>query len=110
MNICQLFTSAPLQCHDNHHNWEELLEEWWAIEPEEGGERPAPLKQWLCDDKLKVCCPDGTFGPECAPCPVVDAQGRSSGDISATSLRYPELDFSCDSFLVKTTRYVNWVS
>ena len=60
------------QCHDNHHNWEEHLEEWWAIDPE-AEERPA-LKQWLCDDKLQVCCPEGTFGQDCSPCRVVDDQ------------------------------------
>ena len=60
------------QCHDNHHNWEEHLEEWWAIDPE-AEERPA-LKKWLCDDKLQVCCPEGTFGQDCSPCRVVDDQ------------------------------------
>ena len=61
------------QCHDNHHNWEELLEEWWAIKPVAAEEMPA-LKQWLCDDKLQVCCPEGTFGPDCSPCKIVDDQ------------------------------------
>ena len=60
------------QCHDNHNNWEEQLEEWWAIDPEVE-ERPR-LKTWLCDDKLRVCCPEGTYGQDCSPCKVVDEQ------------------------------------
>lgn len=27
------------------------------------------LFQWLCSDSLKLCCPSGTFGPTCLPCP-----------------------------------------
>ena len=41
----------------------------WGEDEEE--ERP-PLKEWLCIEKLAVCCHDGHYGPECKPCQIMD--------------------------------------
>ena len=72
-NLCKDLERGEIQCHDNHHSWEEQLEEWWA--QGESDERP-PLKQWLCVDTLKLCCPEDAYGPDCKPCAVKDAEGK----------------------------------
>ena len=70
-DLCKDVDRGELQCHNNHHEWEELMEEWWR----QGEERPS-LRQWLCEDTLKVCCPTDHYGPDCAPCDVKDKDGR----------------------------------
>ncbi len=49
-SLCKDVERGETQCHDNHHHWEERLEEWWALEDEQR----KPLKEWLCIDTLKV--------------------------------------------------------
>lgn len=68
-NFCNFYIF--FQCHEDHHNWEEHLEEWWAL----GHDKPE-LRQWLCEDKLKVCCPDGHYGPKCQPCQKLGSNGQ----------------------------------
>ena len=29
------------------------------------------LKEWLCIEKLSVCCHDGYYGPDCKPCQIM---------------------------------------
>ena len=70
--LCEDLERGSDQCHDNHHVWEEHLENWWKQDEEL---RPS-LRQFLCVDKLKVCCLEDHFGPECLPCPVRDASGK----------------------------------
>lgn len=55
-----------LQCHEFAIENEELLDEWWVDSYANAGE---DLLTWLCIDKLKVCCKDNHYGPECLPCP-----------------------------------------
>lgn len=59
------------QCHALHHDVEDHLEAWWTIK----GQRPN-LKEWLCTEKIKLCCPPDHFGPDCTPCDVKDDQGK----------------------------------
>nr|XP_040579641.1 cysteine-rich with EGF-like domain protein 2 isoform X1 [Lepeophtheirus salmonis]XP_040579645.1 cysteine-rich with EGF-like domain protein 2 isoform X1 [Lepeophtheirus salmonis]XP_040579650.1 cysteine-rich with EGF-like domain protein 2 isoform X1 [Lepeophtheirus salmonis] len=67
-SLCRDIERGEIQCHDNHHHWEEHLESWWAL-----GENRQDLKQYLCVDKLKVCCPEDTYGPDCKSCQVIDS-------------------------------------
>jgi hypothetical protein len=46
---------------------EELLDEWFFEHQESG----PSLDQFLCNDKLEFCCPQGYYGPECSPCPGI---------------------------------------
>ncbi len=70
--LCKDVERGEQQCHQNHHEWEEDLEEWWRLE-----ERARqPLRQWLCVETLRVCCPEGRYGPECKECNVKDSRGR----------------------------------
>ena len=65
--LCHGVDRGEHQCHSNHHEWEEHLETWWRLDPD----TRAPLKQWLCVDQLKVCCPENAYGPQCTPCSLV---------------------------------------
>lgn len=44
----------------------------WKLDPET---RPN-LKQWLCIDELKVCCPENGFGPHCSECNKIGSNGK----------------------------------
>ncbi|XP_075039617.1 protein disulfide isomerase CRELD1 [Mixophyes fleayi] len=56
---------SDFECNKMLEHNEEQLETWWFKRPKE----PSDLSQWLCMDTLKLCCPEGMFGPDCAPCP-----------------------------------------
>ena len=34
------------------------------------------LRQWLCVDKLAVCCPPDHFGQDCKPCDALGSNGN----------------------------------
>lgn len=60
---------------------EELVETWWFKKQQ----RYPDFLQWLCFDTLKVCCPPGTFGPDCLSCvggseKPCNGNGRCNGD------------------------------
>lgn len=55
----------PLQCHNLAEAHESLIEDWFLNHQKLHGD----LHHWLCIKKLKVCCPDHHYGPECLPCP-----------------------------------------
>lgn len=40
-----------------------------------GHDKPG-LRKWLCEDKLKVCCPGGHYGPLCTPCSQLGSNGQ----------------------------------
>jgi len=69
--LCLDVSRGETQCHDNHHNWEEYLEDWWSL-----GHNKPDLKKWLCEDKIKVCCPDGHYGSKCQPCQKMGENGQ----------------------------------
>ncbi|ELU11890.1 hypothetical protein CAPTEDRAFT_152135 [Capitella teleta] len=45
---------------------EELIEQWWFKVFAKSVD--TPLAQWLCERRLKHCCPKGTYGAECKDC------------------------------------------
>lgn len=59
--LCKDVGRGETQCHQLAGEWEEGLEEWWQLDP---ATRPH-LRQWLCVDRVKVCCPPDHFGPHC---------------------------------------------
>ncbi|KAM5313291.1 protein disulfide isomerase CRELD1 isoform 1-T1 [Glossophaga mutica] len=61
-NVC---SKSDFECHRLLELSEELVESWWFHKQQEAPD----LFQWLCSDSLKLCCPSGTFGPSCLPCP-----------------------------------------
>jgi len=93
--LCRDVPRGESQCHDNHHNWEELMEEWWSL----GHEKPE-LKKWLCEDNLKVCCPDDHYGSKCKPCTKMGANGKlcsGHGRCKGSGTRKGNGDCQCDT-------------
>ena len=43
------------------------LEHRWGLAPE----TRSPLREWLCVEKLEMCCPQDHYGPKCQPCAVL---------------------------------------
>lgn len=78
--LCSEVGRGKDQCLTLSETHEALLEDWWFNE-----QKVSPdLKQWLCVDLLKVCCPAGHFGADCQPCPgfpkVCFGNGKCKGD------------------------------
>jgi len=87
--LCSEVSVAKDQCHEIASNNEDLLEEWWLSYRNEGHD----LMEWLCIDKLQVCCSDNHFGPDCKPCPTCSGHGRCKGN----GTRKGQGDCSCDT-------------
>uniref|UniRef100_A0A8C4K431 Cysteine rich with EGF like domains 1 n=1 Tax=Dromaius novaehollandiae TaxID=8790 RepID=A0A8C4K431_DRONO len=52
---------SDFACHQLLERSEEHVERWWR-------QQHPDFFQWLCMDRLAVCCPPGTYGPDCLPC------------------------------------------
>ncbi|KAJ7379377.1 Cysteine-rich with EGF-like domain protein 2 [Desmophyllum pertusum] len=59
-----LCDESASECHAMVEDQEEALEEWWFDHQFKSND----MKTWFCIDKLKVCCPDGTYGKDCTEC------------------------------------------
>ncbi|TRY68225.1 hypothetical protein TCAL_05218 [Tigriopus californicus] len=94
--ICKDLERGETQCHDNHHSWEDHLETWWKIQPME---TRAPLKDWLCIETLKACCPEEHFGADCEPCFMKDKDGvicSGNGKCKGSGTRKGNGKCACD--------------
>ena len=49
------------------HSENDTCEPRWGLAPE----TRSPLREWLCVDKLEMCCPQDHYGPKCQPCGVL---------------------------------------
>uniref|UniRef100_W5LDC4 Cysteine-rich with EGF-like domains 2 n=1 Tax=Astyanax mexicanus TaxID=7994 RepID=W5LDC4_ASTMX len=76
-----LCDSGSFECNHMVEEHEEHFETWWF---KRKTKHPDLLK-WFCIETIKVCCPKGTFGPDCNTC-VGGAErpchgnGRCDGD------------------------------
>ncbi|XP_065066902.1 cysteine-rich with EGF-like domain protein 2-A isoform X2 [Rhopilema esculentum] len=64
-------------CHAMIEEYESDIYSWWYKKTEE---QPS-LKEYLCTDKIKVCCPENTYGSSCKECPggkVTPCSGHGS--------------------------------
>ncbi|KAJ8006864.1 hypothetical protein DPEC_G00111640 [Dallia pectoralis] len=60
-NLCE---SSSFDCNHMVEEHEEHFETWWFKRQTEHPD----LYKWFCIDTIKVCCPKGTFGPDCNGC------------------------------------------
>ncbi|XP_064309756.1 protein disulfide isomerase CRELD1 isoform X2 [Phalacrocorax carbo] len=72
---------SDFTCHQLLEQSEEHVEQWWFHERQQHPD----FFQWLCMDRLALCCPPGTYGPDCRPCAGGPRQpcsgnGRCDGD------------------------------
>jgi len=100
--LCTDVERGETQCHDNHHAWEEHLEEWWKLgfEGKDEDAKRESLKEWLCIDKLSVCCHDGYYGPDCKPCQVKTEDNvicSGNGKCKGSGTRKGNGKCSCDT-------------
>ena len=72
--LCHDLPLGIHQCLELASEHDGLIEEWWFLPAES---RPT-LEEFLCIDKLKVCCPPHHFGPDCLKCPG-DSEKPCSG-------------------------------
>ncbi|XP_015208062.1 cysteine-rich with EGF-like domain protein 2 [Lepisosteus oculatus] len=60
-NLCD---SSSFECNQMVEEHEEHFENWWFKKKE----KYPDLFKWFCIDTIEVCCPKGTFGPDCNAC------------------------------------------
>jgi hypothetical protein len=54
------------ECHHMLESKEEVIENWWFKHYAKGVD--TDLFTYLCVSRMKVCCPNGTFGMDCRDC------------------------------------------
>ncbi|XP_032444719.1 cysteine-rich with EGF-like domain protein 2 [Xiphophorus hellerii] len=59
-----LCDSSSFECNRMVEEHEEQFETWWFKKKT----KHPDLHKWFCIDTIKVCCPKGTFGPDCNAC------------------------------------------
>ncbi|KAM4615065.1 cysteine-rich with EGF-like domain protein 2 [Polymixia lowei] len=59
-----LCDSSSFECNRMVEEHEEHFETWWFKRKT----KHPDLHKWFCIDTIKVCCPKGTFGPDCNAC------------------------------------------
>lgn len=62
--IEKLCDSSDFECNNMVEEHEEQIEKWWF---KKRSKHPDLLK-WFCVDTIEVCCPSGTYGPDCLAC------------------------------------------
>ncbi|XP_066553720.1 protein disulfide isomerase Creld1 isoform X2 [Amia ocellicauda] len=73
--------SSDFQCNRLLEQIEDQVETWWFHRQQEEPD----LFEWLCIEELRLCCPPGTYGPDCTACLAGDGGvcgglGRCQGD------------------------------
>lgn len=59
-----LCESSSFECNRMVEEHEDHFETWWFKRKT----KHPDLHKWFCVDTIKVCCPKGTFGPDCNDC------------------------------------------
>uniref|UniRef100_A0A8D0FUW5 Cysteine rich with EGF like domains 2 n=1 Tax=Strix occidentalis caurina TaxID=311401 RepID=A0A8D0FUW5_STROC len=60
-NLCD---SSNFECNNMVEEHEERIEKWWF----KLKKKYPDLFKWFCIETIEVCCPDGTYGPDCLAC------------------------------------------
>ncbi|XP_050792295.1 protein disulfide isomerase CRELD2 [Gopherus flavomarginatus] len=60
-NLCD---SSNFECNNMVEEHEEHIENWWF----KLKKKYPDLYKWFCIETTEVCCPSGTYGPDCLAC------------------------------------------
>lgn len=77
--VCSDVEEGKAQCYALHEEYDSDIEDWWLNHQDN-----VDLFKYFCIDKLKHCCPDLHYGPNCLPCPgypdyVCSKNGKCKG-------------------------------
>uniref|UniRef100_A0A8C4KJS4 Cysteine rich with EGF like domains 2 n=1 Tax=Dromaius novaehollandiae TaxID=8790 RepID=A0A8C4KJS4_DRONO len=77
-NLCD---SSNFECNNMVEEHEEHIEKWWF----KLKKKYPDLFKWFCIEMIEVCCPAGTYGPDCLACRggserPCHGNGRCDGD------------------------------
>ncbi|XP_073229092.1 cysteine-rich with EGF-like domain protein 2 isoform X1 [Porites lutea] len=91
-----LCDDSASECHAMVEEQEETLEEWWF--KHQFKDENIDMKKWFCIDTLEVCCPEGTYGPDCRECSGgKDSPCNGHGKCEGDGTREGSGKCSCDS-------------
>nr|XP_040031112.1 cysteine-rich with EGF-like domain protein 2 isoform X2 [Gasterosteus aculeatus aculeatus] len=88
-----LCDSSSFDCNHMLEEHEDHLETWWFKRKT----KHPDLHKWFCIDTIKVCCPKGTFGPDCKACVgSSDSACHGNGQCDGDGTRGGDGKCSCD--------------
>ncbi|KAG5677189.1 hypothetical protein PVAND_006969 [Polypedilum vanderplanki] len=73
--LCQGIGRGEYQCLQIAEEREPDIEYWWKNQ-----EKHPDLFNWLCIEKMKVCCPPNHHGKDCLPCTDCSGNGVCKGN------------------------------
>lgn len=98
VNLCRE-DRAKDQCLTLAEKCKGDLKNWWLTDKS----KDSDLLNYLCIDKLRYCCPNGRFGPDCNPCPgYPDKVCSNNGKCKGNGTRKGNGQCSCDLGYVST--------
>ncbi|KAK9751881.1 TLR4 regulator and MIR-interacting MSAP [Popillia japonica] len=91
--ICSDVEEGREQCYRLHEEYDTDIEDWWLHHQDEHPD----IFQYLCIDKLKHCCPDLHYGPNCTPClGYPDSVCSNNGKCKGSGTRKGNGKCACD--------------
>ncbi|XP_051546647.1 cysteine-rich with EGF-like domain protein 2 [Myxocyprinus asiaticus] len=88
-----LCDSSSFECNHMVENHEEHFETWWFKRKA----KHQDLFKWFCIETIKVCCPKGSFGPDCNSCiGGADRPCHGNGKCDGEGTRAGNGKCSCD--------------
>ncbi|XP_074554916.1 cysteine-rich with EGF-like domain protein 2 [Halichoeres trimaculatus] len=88
-----LCESSSFECNRMLEEHEDHLETWWFKRKT----KHPDLHKWFCIETIKVCCPKGTFGPDCNACVGgSDRPCHGNGKCDGDGTRGGDGQCSCD--------------
>ncbi|CAL1568643.1 unnamed protein product [Knipowitschia caucasica] len=89
-----LCDSSSFDCNQMLEEHEDHLETWWFKRKLKNPD----LHKWFCIETISVCCPNGTFGPDCNACVGgSDKPCHGNGQCDGDGTRGGNGKCSCDS-------------
>uniref|UniRef100_A0A3P8W072 Cysteine-rich with EGF-like domains 2 n=1 Tax=Cynoglossus semilaevis TaxID=244447 RepID=A0A3P8W072_CYNSE len=90
--IEDLCDSSSFDCNHMLEEHEDKFETWWFKKKT----KHPDLHKWFCIESIKVCCPKGTFGPDCNAC-VGGSENPCHGNGQCDGTRGGTGKCSCDN-------------
>ncbi|KAK3773709.1 hypothetical protein RRG08_001438 [Elysia crispata] len=94
--IEKLCDDSSKECHSLLEEHEEVVERFWFKEFAQ--KKDTDFYAYVCIDHLMLCCPNNTFGKDCAPCPGgVDRPCNGNGGCDGAGTRVGTGKCRCNS-------------
>ncbi|KIH64364.1 calcium binding EGF domain protein [Ancylostoma duodenale] len=94
MDLFHGLQELEFRCNTLVEEHEDLLEEYYYKH------QATNMTEWLCEERIKLCCPDGHYGKDCLKCPGFEITGTvcfGHGSCDGNGRRYGTGKCTCDT-------------